>query len=197
MRPAAAVAAGVVVVVGALMPMARATAAAAAQESIDPALRKQLTAAVDDATSFANRFAAEVWLLDMATRLAPQMPDAGRRMALLKTVHAEATRAGLSPQLVLALIQVESAFKRFAVSSAGARGLMQIMPFWIEEIGRPDDNLFDMHTNLRYGCTILAYYLAKEDGNVIHALARYNGSLGETWYPARVERALRTRWYGR
>ncbi|ROO27718.1 transglycosylase [Salinisphaera orenii MK-B5] len=196
MRPAAAVAAGLVVA-GALMPISRASAAAAARESVDPALREQLTTAVDDATSFDNRFAAEVWLLDMATRLAPQMPDAGRRMALLKTVHAEATRAGLSPQLVLALIQVESAFKRFAVSSAGARGLMQIMPFWIEEIGRPDDNLFDMRTNLRYGCTILAYYLDKEDGNVVRALARYNGSLGETWYPARVERALRTRWYGR
>ena len=171
--------------------------AAAQPETVDPALRRALMTAVKDSATFSNRFEAEVWLLDMSTRLERLMPDVGRRMALLKTVHAEASRAGLDPQVVLSLIQVESAFQRFAVSSAGAIGLMQIMPFWIDEIGRPDDNLFDMRTNLRYGCTILAYYLDKEDGNVVRALARYNGSLGETWYPARVERALRTRWYGR
>lgn len=170
---------------------------AAVPEHVDPALRQALMNAVQDSASFSNRFAAEVWLLDMSTRLTGLMPDLGRRLALLKTVHAEATRAGLDPQVVLALIQVESAFKRFAVSSAGALGLMQVMPFWIEEIGRPDDNLFDMRTNLRYGCTILAHYLQIEDGNLIRALARYNGSLGQYWYPARVERALRARWYER
>ena len=171
--------------------------AAAQPETVDPALRRALMTAVKDSATFSNRFEAEVWLLDMSTRLERLMPDVGRRMALLKTVHAEASRAGLDPQVVLSLIQVESAFQRFAVSSAGAIGLMQIMPFWIEEIGRPEDDLFDLRTNLRYGCTILAYYLDKENGNVARALARYNGSLGERWYPARVARALRSRWYVR
>ncbi|MES1949872.1 MULTISPECIES: transglycosylase SLT domain-containing protein [unclassified Salinisphaera] len=172
-------------------------AAAAQPETVDPALRRALMNAVHDSATFSNRFEAEVWLLDMSTRLERLMPDVGRRMALLKTVHAEAARAGLDPQVVLSLIQVESAFQRFAVSSAGAIGLMQIMPFWIDEIGRPDDNLFDMRTNLRYGCTILAFYLDKEDGDLTRALARYNGSLGQYWYPSRVASALQTRWYAR
>jgi len=175
----------------------RAFAAAAAPDDVDPALRRALMNAVHDSAGFSNRFAAEVWLLDMSTRLSDSMPDVGRRMALLKTVHAEATRAGLDPQTVLALIQVESGFQRFAISSAGALGLMQVMPFWIDEIGRPEDNLFDMQTNLRYGCTILAYYLEREDGDLNRALARYNGSLGQYWYPARVQTALRSRWYER
>ncbi|MES1929599.1 lytic murein transglycosylase [Salinisphaera dokdonensis CL-ES53] len=172
-------------------------AAAARPGEVDPDLRRALVAAVQESATFSNRFEAEVWLMDMSTRLARQMPDVGRRMALLKTVHAEATRAGLDPQIVLSLIQVESAFKRFAVSSAGAMGLMQVMPFWIDEIGRPDDNLFDMRTNLRYGCTILAHYLKREKGDLTDALARYNGSLGKYWYPSRVATALQTRWYAR
>jgi len=172
----------------------RVLAIAAVPDHIDPAMRQQLVDAVQAASSFSDRFAAEVWLLDMSTRLQKMLPDNGRRMALLRGVHAEATRAGLSPQIVLALIQVESRFQRFAISSAGARGLMQIMPFWVKEIGKPDDNLFDMQTNLRYGCTILAYYLKIEHGNIIRALARYNGSLGKTWYPQRVQAALVQRW---
>ena len=175
----------------------QAHAAAAQPATVDPALRRALVAAVQESATFSNRFEAEVWLMDMSTRLARQMPDVGRRMALLKTVHAEATRAGLDPQIVLSLIQVESAFQRFAVSSAGAMGLMQVMPFWIDEIGRPDDNLFDMRTNLRYGCTILAHYLDRENGDLTRALARYNGSLGQYWYPSRVATALQTRWYAR
>lgn len=175
----------------------QAHAAAAQPAQVDPALRQALMSAVQDSATFSNRFEAEVWLMDMSTRLARQMPDVGRRMALLKTVHAEATRADIDPQIVLSLIQVESAFRRFAISSAGAMGLMQIMPFWIDEIGRPDDNLFDMRTNLRYGCTILAHYLKREDGNLTRALARYNGSLGQYWYPSRVATALQTRWYAR
>lgn len=161
---------------------------------VDSAMRRQLMSAVQQSSSFSNRYAAEVWLLDMSTRLAPRLPDTGRRMALLRDVHAAAQRAGLNPQMVLALIQVESNFRRFAISSAGARGLMQIMPFWVAEIGQPDDNLFDRQTNLRYGCTILAYYLKKEHGNIQRALARYNGSLGQYWYPQRVQAALRRRW---
>ena len=181
----------------ALLASTPAYSAAAQPETVDPALRRALMTAVKDSATFSNRFEAEVWLLDMSTRLERLMPDVGRRMALLKTVHAEASRAGLDPQVVLSLIQVESAFQRFAVSSAGAIGLMQIMPFWIDEIGRPDDNLFDMRTNLRYGCTILAFYLDKENGDLTRALARYNGSLGQYWYPSRVASALQARWYAR
>jgi len=109
-------------------------------------------------------------------------------------VHSEATRANLPPELVLALIQVESRFDRYAISSAGAQGLMQIMPFWLKEIGHPGDNLFRPSTNLRMGCTILRYYMDKEKGNLTRALARYNGSLGSFRYPNLVFQALRTRW---
>ena len=112
-----------------------------------------------------------------------------------RLTHAEARRNNLPPGLVLAVIQVESRFDRFAISRAGARGLMQVMPFWLEEIGRPQDNLFHIRTNLRLGCTILRYYLDAENGDMVRALARYNGSLGETWYPQRVFTALRNHWY--
>jgi soluble lytic murein transglycosylase-like protein len=110
-------------------------------------------------------------------------------------VHYEAKRVHLSPELVLAVIEVESNFNPFAISSAGARGLMQVMPFWLKQIGRPGDSLFRVHTNLRLGCTILRYYLDKEKGNLFHALARYNGSRGQRTYPALVDRAWKTRWY--
>ena len=102
---------------------------------------------------------------------------------------------GLKPELVLSVIEVESNFNRFAISSAGARGLMQVMPFWLKEIGRPGDSLINMQTNLRYGCTILKYYLDKERGKLHAALARYNGSQGQGWYPARVNLAYQKRWY--
>lgn len=174
-----------------------AAGAAEPPREVDPALRKALVAAVGQAESFDNRFDAEVWLLDMSTRLKPLVPQAERRLHLLRTLHREAARADLRPELVLAVIQVESNFQRYAISWAGARGLMQIMPFWKNEIGRPDDNLFDVDTNLRYGCTILRYYLDKAGGDVGEALARYNGSYGEYWYPARVQAALTERWYTR
>lgn len=161
----------------------------------DPELRAALIAAVQHSSSFKNRFAAEVWLLDMSTRLAGLMPNTEKRLSLLRSVHREATRAKLAPELVLALIQVESGFQKYAISSAGARGLMQVMPFWRKEIGRPDDNMFDVDTNLRYGCTILKFYLDKENGDTNRALARYNGSIGKFWYPTRVNTALRQRWY--
>ena len=116
-------------------------------------------------------------------------------MEVMKRWRACATsRARLPPELVLALIQVESRFDRFAISSAGAQGLMQIMPFWLKQIGRPGDNLFKSTTNLRMGCTILRYYLDKEKGDMTRALARYNGSLGSHVYPNLVYSALRTRW---
>jgi soluble lytic murein transglycosylase-like protein len=121
--------------------------------------------------------------------------DPKERLAILKTVHYEARRAELDPELVLAVIDVESRYDRFAISSAGARGLMQVMPFWLDEIGHPEDNLFVINTNIRLGCTILKYYLDMEKGNLARALARYNGSLGQYWYPKLVFNALSNRWY--
>ncbi len=161
---------------------------------VDPVLRRALITAAEKTTSFANHFAAQVWLLDMSTRLASELPNAKRRLTLLREIHSAAKRVGLDPQIVLAVIQVESHFKRFAISPAGARGLMQIMPFWVQAIGRPHDNLFDPSTNLRYGCTILAHYLKIEHGNLTRALARYNGSRGQYGYPVRVETALHEHW---
>ena len=131
----------------------------------------------------------------MSRRLQKKIPVADARVSFLKSVHREALRAGLRPELVLAVIETESNFDRFAISSAGARGLMQIMPFWLEQIGRPDDNLFDIDTNLRYGCTILRYYLNEEKGDRRRALARYNGSPGRNHYPARVFELWNTRWF--
>jgi soluble lytic murein transglycosylase-like protein len=160
-----------------------------------PELRAALIEAANDSEGFESRFHAEVWLLDMVTRLEPLVPDEKRRLRILRTVYREAKLADLPPELVLAVIQVESRFQRYAVSWAGAQGLMQVMPFWVEEIGRPQDNLFDLDTNLRYGCTILRHYLDLENGDLSKALARYNGSVGEYWYPTRVQAALETRWY--
>ena len=157
-------------------------------------LRNLLKQAIADADSFEDRFEAEVWLIDMSNRLKPFIKDDEKRIALLKQVHYEATRAKLRPELVLAVIEVESHFDKFAISSAGALGLMQVMPFWLKEIGRPDDNLFDMKTNLRMGCTILRHYLDKEEGDLTHALARYNGSLYSHRYTSKVFRALDRRW---
>lgn len=167
----------------------------ATQAPPDAAMRAALRQAVAEAASFEDRFEAEVWLVDMAHRLEPRVPETEERLHLLRLVHLEATRAGLPPELVLAVIEVESNFDRYAISHAGARGLMQVMPFWIDEIGQPGDNLFQVRTNLRFGCAILRYYLDREGGNMHRALARYNGSVGKHWYPERVFRALAQRWY--
>jgi len=161
----------------------------------EPELRDLLAKTIDAADSFEHRFDAEVWLVDMSSRLARFMPDEAQRLELLRLVHSEARRAKIAPELVLAVIQVESAFNRYAVSVAGAQGLMQIMPFWLKEIGKPDDNLFHVRTNLRMGCTILKFYLDKERGNLIGALGRYNGSYGKPDYPMLVVNALNQRWY--
>ncbi|MCZ6536337.1 MAG: transglycosylase SLT domain-containing protein, partial [Gammaproteobacteria bacterium] len=126
---------------------------ALAQTQPDPELRRLLIEAANDSSSFEDRFDAEVWLTDMSGRLARQVPETRKRLQLLKQIHFEATRNGLYPELVLAVIDIESNFDRFAISSAGAIGLMQVMPFWLQEIGRPDDNLVNAQTNLRMGCT--------------------------------------------
>lgn len=171
--------------------------AAATTERPNDELRSLLIHAINDADSFDDRYDAEVWLMDMTSRLQPLVNNTGERLEILRLAHAEATRNDLQPELVLAVIQVESRFDRFAISRAGARGLMQIMPFWLDEIGRPQDNLFQIHTNLRLGCTILRYYLDAENGDMVRALARYNGSPGKTWYAQRVFAALRDHWYRR
>jgi len=160
----------------------------------DSALRALLMQAITKQDSFKDRFDAEVWLVDMSKRLAPLVPDPEKRVKLLKQIHYEAIRARLRPELVLAVIEVESRFDRFAISRAGAMGLMQVMPFWLKEIGRPNDNLFDVHTNLRLGCTILRYYMDKEKNDLTAALARYNGSLYSYKYTNRIFRVLDKRW---
>ncbi|WP_290648625.1 lytic transglycosylase domain-containing protein [Aquisalimonas sp.] len=178
-----------------LLCLSLANAAAQERQPASAELRERLMDAVERSQSFENRFVAQVWLMDMSQRLAQRIPDDQRRLDLLRMVHFEAAQAQLEPELVLAVIEVESNFNRFAISSAGARGLMQIMPFWLHEIGRPDDNLFDVQTNLRFGTTILRHYLDKENGGLTRALARYNGSLGQTWYAERVYNAMEQRWY--
>ena len=162
----------------------------------DPELRSRLKQAIEQSDSFKDRFDAEVWLMDMSTRLTKRLPDSNERLQLLKNIHREATRVKLAPELVLAVIDIESRFDPYAISRAGAQGLMQVMPFWLNEIGRPDDNLIDIKTNLRMGCTILKYYIDKEKGDLRRALARYNGSLGKHWkYPDKIFTTLHENWF--
>ncbi len=157
-----------------------------AEQIPDPELREVLRTAASAADSFPERYDAEVWLTDMSRRLQRQVRDPDERINILLRVHFEATRAGLHPELVLAVIEVESNFDRYAISVSGALGLMQVMPFWLDEIGRQDDNLLHVDTNLRYGCAILKFYLDKENGDLRRALGRYNGSLGRRRYPNKV-----------
>ena len=175
--------------------LSTATSLAATQERPDAELRTALIEAINSSDSFEDRFDAEVWLTDMSQRLRSRVKDPQERLTILRTVHYEANRAALEPELILAVINVESNFDRFAISSAGAQGLMQIMPFWLDEIGQPEDNLMDIRTNIRFGCTILSHYLEREKGNLYRALARYNGSVGKRWYPNRVFKSLSSRWY--
>ena len=164
-------------------------------QTIDPKLRQLLTDAINSSESFDDRFHAEVWLVDMSNRLQRYVKDEKSRLAMLKQIHLEAARSELQPELVLALIEVESHFDVYAISKSGAQGMMQIMPFWLDEIGRPDDNLIDMKTNLRMGCTILKYYMKMENNNLHKALARYNGSAGSKVYSNKVLTALHDHWY--
>lgn len=168
------------------------------EEPLSNSVRAMMQKSVSDsATSrlvFASEGEGQLWLQEMSRRLAKRMPDQQTREDFLRTVHYEATRAGLDPQLVLALIQVESGFKKYAVSPVGARGFMQVMPFWVRTIGIPDHNLFHLRLNLRYGCTILRHYLDIEKGDLYRALGRYNGSLGQPQYPNLVVGAWRKHW---
>ncbi len=172
-----------------------ATPHSAQAKSIDPMLRQRLISAIEHSNSFDDRFHAEVWLLDMSTRLTKRVKDTQLRLKILRSIHREASRVDLPPELIIALIDIESRFDHYAISRVGAQGLMQIMPFWLKEIGHPEDNLMDIDTNLRMGCTILKYYMDKEKGNIRRALARYNGSLGSWKYPNKVMKVLSKYWY--
>lgn len=167
-------------------------------EPLAASVRARLSAKIADravpALNFRSAEDAHRWLNTMQQRLARRIPDRGQRIELLRTVHYEATRAGLDPQLVLGIVEVESGFRKYAVSRAGARGYMQVMPFWVKVIGRRTDNLFHLRTNLRYGCVILRHYLDMEKGDYFRALGRYNGSLGRADYPNLVFSAWRGRW---
>lgn len=164
------------------------TLASQTPKHLDPELKQRLLSAMDTQNGFKDRFDADVWVTDMSARLKRYMADDETRLQLLLDIHREASIAKLNPQLVLAVIHVESGFDRFALSWVGAQGYMQIMPFWKNELGRSDDNLMHTETNLRYGCTILKYYIDMEKGNLQRGLARYNGSLGRTKYPEKVFR---------
>lgn len=168
---------------------------AATTERPDDAMRSLLKDTIDKANSFKDRFDAEVWLVDMSGRLEKFVKNPDDRLHILRLAHEQAHRFQLKPELVLSVIHVESLFDRFALSRVGAQGLMQVMPFWKDEIGTPDDNLIDIATNIRYGCAILRAYLTREDGHLIRALARYNGSRGQLWYPEKIFNAWEKYWY--
>ncbi len=173
-------------------------AGAQIHEPLSASIRTILQRSVSDQPApkqaFGTQYEADAWLEEMSRRLRKRIPDAEARLDFLGTVHYEATRAGLEPELVLGLIEVESGFRKYAVSGAGARGYMQVMPFWVKEIGATGQNLFHLRVNLRYGCTILRHYLDIEKGNLYRALGRYNGSLGRPEYPNLVRAAWRNKW---
>jgi len=162
--------------------------------SVKALMQKSISDAAIPELFFADEIEAKKWLDIMSERLKKRIPDQAMREDFLRTVHYEATCAGLDPQLVLALIQVESGFKKYAVSSVGARGFMQVMPFWVSAIGTPEHDLFHLRLNLRYGCTILRHYLDIEHGDLYRALGRYNGSLGQPQYPNSVVVTWRRYW---
>jgi soluble lytic murein transglycosylase-like protein len=176
----------------------QAHAGAQVESALSASVRAILQRAVADKGSpklaFASRQEAQFWLGEMSARLKSKMPNEADRREFLSTVHYEAVRAGLDPQLVLSLIEVESNFNKYAVSRVGARGYMQVMPFWVNTIGKREHNLFHLRVNLRYGCTILRYYLDLEKGDLYRALGRYNGSLGQEEYPNLVRAAWHKHW---
>ncbi len=175
-----------------------ATAGAQLYEPLAASVKASLYRSISDRapalSSFPTSGDAAAWLAEMSRRLERKLPDQATRLDLLKSIHYEASRAGLDPELVLGLVEVESGFRKYAVSGAGARGYMQVMPFWQDLIGQKDNNLFHMRTNLRYGCTILRHYLDMEHGDLYRALGRYNGSLGKPEYPNMVRTVWERHW---
>jgi len=195
-NPCALIGAGIAVFC--LMFVGSAHAGAQANEELSASVRTSLQRAVSDRAvnkmAMADGEEAQQWLMEMSKRLEKRLPSTQERLDLLKTVHYEASRAGLDPQLVLGVIEVESAFRKYAVSVVGAQGYMQVMPFWTRSIGVREHNLFHLRTNLRYGCTILRHYLDIEKGDLYRALGRYNGSLGKPEYPNLVLAAWKGKW---
>ena len=172
-------------------------AGAQVEEQLAPSVVTVMSRAISDRpvpADYAGKPELRAWLDQMSQRLAPRIADPRTREDFLATVHYEATRAGLDPQLVLGVIQYESAFRKYAISIAGARGYMQVMPFWSKLIGSSQHNLFHLRTNLRYGCVILRHYLDIENGDLYRALGRYNGSLGQPDYPNAVMAAWNRNW---
>ena len=178
---------GVAVVLG-HAPAAR--AGAQAEERLAPSVVAGLARSIADNPAprdYAERPDVAPWIEEMSRRIGDRIPNTGERRDFLATVHYEATRAGLEPELVLGVIHHESNFRKYAISSADARGYMQVMPFWTSTLGGPEHNLFNLRTNLRYGCVILRYYLVdREGGDIYRALGRYNGSVGRAEYPNAV-----------
>jgi soluble lytic murein transglycosylase-like protein len=168
------------------------------EEHLSNSVKALMQKSVSDLASpklvFGTEIEGQAWMDEMSARLKKRVPNQTYREEFLRSVHYEATRAGLDPQMVLGLIHVESGFKKYAVSSVGARGYMQVMPFWVKSIGSPEQNLFNMRLNLRYGCTILRHYIDIEKGDLYRALGRYNGSLGKPQYPNLVLGAWRKHW---
>jgi soluble lytic murein transglycosylase-like protein len=185
----------------ACLPAPAAWAGAQVEEPLADAVRGALSAAVADAApprpqfdTIEQRLAYLRWLAAMSNRLKPRKAEHATRVEFLETVWYESRRAGLETALVLGLIQVESGFRKYAISIAGARGYMQVMPFWMRLIGDGDvGRLFHLQTNLRFGCVILRHYLDRERGDLFLALGRYNGSRGRAEYPDAVF-ASRSRW---
>lgn len=162
-------------------------------EQVDKRLIQALQQATHDINEQTIDLDSLLWLSSMSERLVRRIPDPFYRIRLLKAVRSEALRAALDPQLVLAVIDIESNFNRHALSHAGAQGLMQVMPFWKEVHGSSADDFYNPLVSLRYGCTILRHYLDKY-GNPSDALAAYNGSLGRSTYSGKVERRLKEHW---
>ena len=175
-----------------------ARAGAQIEEQLAPSVVTVLSQSISDRPApvdYVSRGDFRPWLDEMSRRLATKIGDVRAREDFLGAVHYEATRAGLDPQLVLGVIQYESAFHKYAISTAGARGYMQVMPFWTGLIGSGDNhNLFHLRTNLRYGCVILRHYLDVENGDLYRALGRYNGSLGRPEYPTGVLTLMNRHW---
>lgn len=157
-------------------------------------LQKSMADTASTRTAFQNPAEEKAWLAEMSKRLAKRIPNESERLEFLTTLHWEASRAGVDPQLMLGLIQVESGFRKYAVSRVGARGYTQVMPFWVRTIGTRDHNLFQLRTNLRYGALILRHYIDIERGDLYRALGRYNGSLGRPEYPTLVVGAWKRHW---
>ena len=172
-------------------------AGAQAEEQLAASVVNLMSQAVSDQpvpAGYINKVEGRAWVDEMSRRLMSRITDPREREDFLATVHYEAMRAGLDPQLVLGVIQHESAFRKYAISTAGARGYMQVMPFWTKLLGASEQNLFHLRTNLRYGCVILRHYLDIEKGDLYRALGRYNGSLGRPEYPNTVLQAWQGTW---